>query len=258
MISCLTVTQEGKLDELRVAVRCFDCQTLDERELVIVHDGGSDFDSDIRELAALHPVSQIKIERVSPGLTLGALRNLSVHFASYELVCQWDDDDLYHPRRLEVQYEELRREDADFCFMTDQLHYFKASGEMYWDDWTVETYPMNLIQGTLMGKKGRLGAYDDLARGEDTSVVVELAKSGCRVAQLVGHGYLYIYVFNGKNAWDYEHHAAISAWKRLPLGRLVEDEAVLRAHLGEYRVPGKIVRMPHEEGSIFIQLGDLG
>ena len=59
------------------------------------------------------------------GLTLGELRNFSVQLARYPLVCQWDDDDLYHPRRLETQFAYLKIHCADFCFLTDQLHFFE-------------------------------------------------------------------------------------------------------------------------------------
>jgi glycosyltransferase involved in cell wall biosynthesis len=254
MISCLTVTREGKLEELGRAVRCFDYQTLTDRELVIVHDGGDELDRGIRGLADRYPDSIIVIERAEPGLSLGVLRNVSVELASHELVCQWDDDDLYHPRRLELQAEELHRHHADFCFFTDQLHYFEPTGEMYWDDWTAEDYPMSLIQGTLLGYKDRLGSYADLERGEDTPVVLDLVERGCRVAQLRDRGYLYIYVYNGKNAWGLEHHAAISAWKRRPKEALLEHESALRSHLADYRLGEKVVMMPHEDGALFLEL----
>jgi glycosyltransferase involved in cell wall biosynthesis len=254
MISCLTVTREGKLEDLKRAVRCFDRQTVTERELLIVHDGGDTLELGIRSLADEYPDCRIRIERVAPGLTLGALRNLAVERASHDLVCQWDDDDLYHPRRLEVQLEQLRLQEADFCFFTDQLHYFEATGELYWDDWTVEPYPMSLIQGTMLGYRDGLGRYPDLPRGEDTAVVVDLVQRGRRIAQLSERGYLYIYVYNGRNAWDLEHHAAISAWKRMPKARLLEHEAALRSHLADYKLETTVVMMPHEDGALFIEL----
>ena len=254
MISCLTVTREGKVEDLRRAVRCFDDQTVTERELLIIHDGGNALDLTIQELAEEFPDSQIRVEQEKPGLSLGALRNRSVELASHDIVCQWDDDDLSHPKRLEVQLAELRREEADFCFFTDQLHYFEHTGEMYWDDWTVEEYPMSLIQGTLMGYRDRLGSYDDLPKGEDTPVVVDLVRRGCRVAQLSGRGYLLIYVFNGRNAWGLEHHAAISTWKRMPKARLLEHKEVLRSHLADYQLFDPVVMMPHEAGAMFIEL----
>lgn len=257
MISCLTVTQEGKLAELERSILCFDSQTLPDRELVIVHDGTEEYDHSVRELASRFPSSTIIIEQVGQGLTLGALRNLSVERASFDLVCQWDDDDLYHPKRLEAQFERLSRENADFCFMTDQLHLFEDSGELYWDDWTVEEYPMSLIQGTVLGRKSLLGTYADLDRGEDTPVVVGLVEAGHRIAQLAGQAYLYVYVFNGRNAWDFEHHAEISSWKRLPMTRLLEKKTELKRRLGEYPILGRILRMPHEEGGIFVQIGSL-
>jgi hypothetical protein len=113
---------------------------------------------------------------------------------------------------------------------------------------------MSLIQGTLMGYRDRLGSYDDLSRGEDTPVVVDLVQRGCRVAQLKERGYLLIYVFNGRNAWGLEHHAAISAWKRMPKARLLEHKKALRSHLADYRLGESVVMMPHEAGAMFLEL----
>jgi glycosyltransferase involved in cell wall biosynthesis len=254
VISCLTVTQEGRLGELGRAVRCFDRQTVPDRELVILHDGGDPFHGEVEALVQRFPGSTIRVERATAGLPLGTLRNLSVERARHDIVCQWDDDDLYHPLRLERQLEELTRRKADFCFFTDQLHWFELEGTMYWDDWTRERFPMSLIQGTIMGRRNRLGAYPALRRGEDTSVVIDLVRRGCRVAALQDNGYLYIYTYNGRNAWEREHHVAISAWKRRsgPMVRMLEDE--LRVALAAYDLPGVTVTMPFEDGPLELPL----
>ena len=136
----------------------------------------------------------------------------------------------------------------------DNLKQARDDGEMYWDDWTEEDYPMCLIEGTLMGHRKRLGSYADLERGEDTPVVMDLVERGCRVAQLRDRGYLYIYVYNGKNAWGVEHHAAISVRKRRPKEALLEHKSALRSHLADYRLGEKVVMMPHEDGALFIEL----
>ena len=254
MISCLTITQEGKLEELARAIHCFDGQTFEERELLILHDGSDRFHDDIRELLARYRSAALRVKRAPRGLTLGALRNLSVQLATYDIICQWDDDDLYHPKRLEAQYDALQREGADFCFFTDQLHFFETSRELFWDDWTVESYPMSLIQGTLMGRRDKLGKYGNVARGEDTPVVADLVQRGCRVAELRGRGYLYIYVYNGRNAWEYEHHRAISTWKGLRKARLLEREGELRRHLRDYGLELASVVFPHEDGALEIRI----
>jgi hypothetical protein len=43
-----------------------------------------------------------------------------------------DDDDRYHPRRLEIQLDALRSANCDASFLCDQLHLFAAVREMYW------------------------------------------------------------------------------------------------------------------------------
>src|SRR5258708_33575443 len=141
MISCFTVTQEGRLASLERAVADFSRQTERERELVILHDGGQAFHSGIVKLASEYDGARIDVARVPGGRTLGALRNAAVDAAHGDYVCQWDDDDRYHPRRLEVQLEGLRAAKSDASFLADQLHLFAEAHEMYWDDWHDMPYP---------------------------------------------------------------------------------------------------------------------
>jgi glycosyltransferase involved in cell wall biosynthesis len=250
MISCLTVTREARFASLERAVADFARQTWAERELVIVHDGGAAFDAKLRTLAASCSRASITVHRESARQTLGELRNASVGAARGEIVCQWDDDDRYHPRRLELQFAAMRVENSEFCFLTDQLHLFAADRTMYWDDWNLEVHPLNLVQGTLLGSKTALGRYPSLARGEDTPLILDLLRRGRRITRLREHGYLYVYVFDGKNAWGYDHHATISAWKRFRGARLLSLEPMLRARLAEYEPPlGQFV-MPYEGGQL--------
>ena len=250
MISCLTVTRETRFRSLQLAVGDFARQTWAERELVILHDGDAAFDAKLKRLAAAHDAAPIAIHRIAPGQTLGNLRNASIDAARGEIVCQWDDDDRYHPRRLELQFAAMRVENSEFCFLTDQLHLFAADRTMYWDDWNLEVHPLNLVQGTLLGSKAALGRYPPLARGEDTPLILDLLRRGRRITRLREHGYLYVYVFDGKNAWGYDHHATISAWKRFRGARLLALEPLLRARLAEYDPPlGQFV-MPYESGTL--------
>ncbi len=191
------------------------------------------------------------------GLTLGELRNLAVKLAKYPLVCQWDDDDLYHPRRLEIQYAYLKIKNADFCFLTDQLHLFQEEHLLYWDDWNAESPPLNLIQGTLMGKKQLLGQYPALSRGEDTPVVMDLVRCGHKIAALGGMGWIYIYIYTGKNVWDKEHHMAISDWKHLSGDRLKTQISLLDARLREYATTLDPVSMPFEDQTLKLHIGHI-
>lgn len=254
LISCLTVTQPGRLEELGRSIHCFASQTHSERELVVVHDGGGAFDRDIHGLLGAYPEQSVQVERAPSGSSLGALRNLSLQLAHGELVCQWDDDDLYHPGRLAAQYRRLEETESDFCFLTDQLHWFLNTDEFFWDDWNVEHWPMNLIQGTMLGRRAMLPAYPELARGEDTPVLQALYRDGAKLAGLGDHGYLYIYTYSGKNAWDLAHHVAISRWKRLRRGQLETRRETLARHLREFRLSQPEARFPHDDGALIIDL----
>lgn len=254
MISCLMVTQEKKADMAKQAIRDFNRQSFKDRELIVVQDSSEAFHQDLREFIKEFPEDDIHLYHVEQTTSLGELRNFSVEKAKYSLICQWDDDDLYHPDRIKIQYELLQKDDSDFCFFTDQLHWYKERNLFFWDDWNVEKFPMNLIQGTVLGKKELLGKYPSLGRGEDTPVIVDIAQRGCKISKLENHGYLYIYTYNGDNVWDFNHHAAISEWKRYRLDRLEENKENLIRYLSEYGLPFDKVLMPHDQGVLEIAL----
>ena len=249
LISCLMVTQASRLRLARLAVNDFRRQTYASRELVIVHDGDVHCDLALRSLAAGED-AVIRVLRQPAGLPLGTLRNAAVTAAGGEFVCQWDDDDRYHPERLEHQWRELRKAGADFCFLCDQLHWFAASAEMYWDDWNLEPYPLNFVQGTLLGRRDAMPRYPELSRGEDTALVSELLRNKARIARVRDAGWCYVYVYHGDNAFELQHHAAISASKRYGQVRLLQRESLLRRRLGDYRPGFGSVRLPHEMGEL--------
>ena len=250
MISCFTVTQEGRLDVLMRAVTDFCAQTAREKELVILHDGGPAFHERVLRLATEREDAQIRISRVPAGRTLGALRNAAIEEARGEYVCQWDDDDRYHPRRLEVQLEALRRANSDASFLSDQLHLFADQREMYWDDWHDEPYPLNVVHGTLFARRDALPSYPDLKQGEDTALIVAMLRQGRTLTRVREQGYLYVYTFDGRNTFDRVHHASISHWRRFRGGRLMRLEAALRVRVAEYDPPLGPFVMPYDGGRL--------
>ncbi|HTS24095.1 MAG TPA: glycosyltransferase family A protein [Casimicrobiaceae bacterium] len=252
MISCLTVTQEGRLASLALSVGDFARQTERDRELVIVHDGGDAFQDGVLAIARARPDASVRIVRVAgaPRQTLGALRNASVAAARGEYVCQWDDDDRCHPRRLEAQMEALRATGSDASALADQLHFFADSREMYWDDWHDSAYPLNFVPGTVLARRDALARYPDEPRGEDTGLVVAMLREGRSFARIRGQGYLYVYVYDGRNSFDQAHHAAISLYHRFRARRLLRLEAALRRHVGEYEPALGSFTMPYEGGTL--------
>lgn len=237
LISCLMVTQPTRLDLLQKSFRDFALQSYPNSELVIVHDGGSIFHSALESLPAQYPKVRAAIFKAPDGLSLGALRNFAVERAEGSLICQWDDDDRYHPDRLRVQHEALLRQSGDFCFLVDQLHWFPHSCELFWDSWESEPYPMNFIPGTLMGRKELMPAYPDIRRGEDSELALAALRSGARVARLRMHGWCLTYVYHGANTFNRHHHYTISASKALTSIQMQIQDRLLQEKLAQYSPP---------------------
>ncbi len=114
LVSCLMVTR-GRLFPARFAVDCFRAQGWASRELVLVCDApGTAIEAYCRELGD----ERIRLVYPStPAASLGELRNLSLEAARGDWVCQWDDDDLYHPDRIALGMQALLALGADAMFL---------------------------------------------------------------------------------------------------------------------------------------------
>ena len=248
MISCVCVTRGDRLTPLADAIGDFARQTFDDRELVLLHDGDDQRNAAIAGLAAAHRDLVIRVERAKPGPRLGGLRNLAIERAKGEWICQWDDDDRYHPDRLRLQWECAQENNALANYLSDQLHWFRPAGLLYWDDWDREPYPMNVVQGSMLARKDILPAYPDLAAGEDTvhtaAIMRSAAEKGFRISRLKGAGWCYTYTYHGQNVWSARHHAAISELKHLPPERLLPCLPTLRKRLSEYDPPLPPLKVP--------------
>jgi len=253
MISCLCVTHGDRPGFLSDAVADFVHQTFPDRELVILHDSDDAADARVRAIVSPHASAPVRVERTPPGAKLGGLRNIAIARARGEWICQWDDDDRHHPERLRLQWERAQSERAAVNYLVDQLHWFEPENILFWDDWNAEPYPLNIIQGTILARRSILPPYPDIGPGEDTMQTHALfraeASKAFRVSRLSGMGWCYIYRFHGANAWDAEHHRAISALKHLPPARLLPRLAVLRERLKEYQPMLPALRTPLGAGA---------
>lgn len=257
-ISCLTVTLD-RLVLLKEAIRCYLGQSWPERELVIVSNGDARYLQAIRRhLETLGSAAIRLVALPQQPATLGALRNLAVEAASGDIVCQWDDDDLYHPQRLQLQAEHLLRHDAGACLMTDYLQFFHREREMFWVNWTNRTdNPRHhLLPGTLMMAKDRRLRYPesgaDAVKGEDDALIDRMVAQQVPIAVLREHGWMYVYGYHGNNTFSYEHHRRLAVQSASPLGFIRAHRPALVDALRHYRLPRPfVVRTADEEAFYF-------
>lgn len=218
-ISCVT-TSIGRFELLKKSIRCYQQQTYPNRELIILCQGGKEIHAQMREhLKELNDPSILFIP-APQRLVLGALRNTLVELATGEIICQWDDDDLYSPRRMLNQYNAMVANRVNiacaYCRFL-KLFFLPEGNQMYWCDWSGEfEYSHRFLCGTVMFYKELM--YDlTKAHGllypetgaqchveEDLNVWQKLIRRGKVVD--IESGLDYIYVYHGENLYDLEHH----------------------------------------------------
>ncbi|MBV1916670.1 MAG: glycosyltransferase family 2 protein [Sphingomonadaceae bacterium] len=230
-VSCLMVTLPSakRLSFAKRAISAYCAQTHQNRELVIVHE--SDHPEIKRHVAKLGR-EDITLVEAPPGLTLGALRNLSRAEARGTVHCQWDDDDIFHPERIERQLAALVESGAQAVALEDVFQFFPATRELYWLNW--RTTPATVFPGTLTCRADAPIHYpetgDSARLGEDLAVCKQL-QSVKGLSALAGAPHLVIYISHGANSWDDGHHAMLARELGLSAGLLRRREKWIREHL---------------------------
>ena len=186
LISCLMVTR-GDLVPAQFAIDCFRRQTWPNRELVIVGDAP---DSELPAFIETLGDPAIRYVPTAPA-ALGTMRNVSVEAARGTFLCQWDDDDLYHPQRLEFQYGELIARGAAAHFLSRWL--------MWWPEQRrLALAKRRIWEGSMLARREALGSYPAIARREDTRAIAELRQRGNRIVY-TDQPLAYCYIIHGAN-----------------------------------------------------------
>ncbi|TYP95023.1 Glycosyltransferase involved in cell wall bisynthesis [Fodinibius salinus] len=196
-VSCLTVTANRK-QLMKRAVRCFRNQTHDNKELVIIDDGNQDLDDILAPLPS-QEVTYVKLEN-KPENTLGKLRNKSLEEANGDFLVQWDDDDWYHPKRIEIQVNKLM-EGYDACCLSGSLMHLDEEPYM---NHPYVGYLSNGIPGSIMHRANADIRYPHTRRAEDTVYLNEWMER--RYLQLSDdYSHLFIRCYHGSNTWEKDH-----------------------------------------------------
>jgi glycosyltransferase involved in cell wall biosynthesis len=260
LISCLMVTLPvpERFERLKQSLAGYAAQTYARRELVIVANGGTpEALAAIKAHVAGLGRDDIRIVEPPGSLTLGALRNVSKASARGEVVCQWDDDDLYHPERLERQLDALARSGAEAVCLQQVMQFFTVERLLYCLNFHIGGE--SVFAGSLMcwtrtpivypesGERSRLG--------EDTDVACQLVERGGLHA-LADMPHLYVYVCHGANSWSDWHHRGVARYRGLSPGLLRRREAQLRQDLSVFDFGPGAVAVQGSNGPAFVIGGD--
>ena len=130
---------------LPIAIACFEHQTYEDRELIIVDDGD--------RFPVQEPESEsIRLVRVPPGTPLGIKLNCGIDAGRGQVCMKMDDDDWYAPEYLETSVSALMESRRSVCQPTVVFH----MGFLFFElkTWQVhESIPKNAPGATLLFSK---------------------------------------------------------------------------------------------------------
>ena len=198
LVSCLMVTRGARFPAVH-AIDCFRRQTYAARELLIVCDRP---DSPLAALVADINDPMIRLVETPPA-TLGELRNASIAHARGDMLCQWDDDDLYHPERIVMMVHALLASDVSAVM----LHRWT----IWWPDRRIIARSgRRPWEGTMLVRRGVLPLYPALPLGEDKAAIERLM--ALHTVVLVDQPRAYCYVVHGGNSYDVAHFETMIGW----------------------------------------------
>ena len=204
LVSCLCVTR-NRVQLLRRAVFLFKAQTYPNTELVIVYESDDPATRNCVEGIEAPGIVCLEVP-AAPDVTLASLRNLAVEKCNGDYFCQWDDDDWYHPKRLELQMRVIKESRMPASILLHWLVFDSSLNRAYIScrrPW----------EGSLLCKKSIIDDYGiqyrNMAVSEDTAVIKSLFANHLVFPIMMPK--LYIYVYHGSNVWHIEHWQKIFA-----------------------------------------------
>ncbi|CAN5182757.1 hypothetical protein BH09PSE3_BH09PSE3_22930 [soil metagenome] len=194
LISCVMVSR-GSRYPAAFAIECYRRQSYANRELIIVSAAA---DEDLSELVAAMRDPSIRFVVAEPA-SLGELRNISIAQAAGELICQWDDDDLSAPNRLDIQTAALAQSHSTACYFGAVTLWWPARR------WLAQSEARGW-ENTMLVKREAIPIYAAENLAEDTRVAQMIGRH--HRACLIASPDSYCYVHHGLNACGEAHFLA--------------------------------------------------
>jgi hypothetical protein len=189
------------------ATQSFLRQTYDNKRLLIISDDPSWRETPLYALKDERIHQDITASPTSGSWTLGTLRNMALRWIQNNgggLMMQWDDDDWYHPLRIETQVSQWS---PGYCVtLLWQIRYSFLNNSAYalkYEKWH------HGIPGTILCAAGEAGYNDDDRRHEDSHLIDARFNNRCVVIDNdlchVPGPSLYLRFFHGANTWGEQH-----------------------------------------------------
>jgi len=202
-ISCVCVSKNN-YKTVKNSINSFLKQTYSNKELVFLYEDNNLFIKNIKNTFNDTSIKYFEI-KYNKNINLGFLRNKGIELSTGEYIMQWDDDDIYHPERIKIQYNYLYSKKCDAVILDQRYIHFEN-----------KYYLSNLwpFEGSILCKKSLIkGIYLNKKKAEDTHLLVSLLEKNVvlkkNTVQFLHCPSLYIYTYHGNNVFDRDHFNTI-------------------------------------------------
>lgn len=225
LVSCLMVTRNrSKL--ARLNLESFLQQTWGLREMIIVDD------SDQPENLAIH--KSIRQIILPPGAGMGEKHNLAMHRAQGSILCYWDDDDVFFPKRLEFQLGPILNDRADITGLKrDHILKIPEGGfykfnhaKLRGEEWLGNGLGIARVKfhdGTAMFRRDAIKGteHPEWIISQKLQFLNGMIERGARPSSLPNQNH-FVYVRHSTNTWNFREdlrlaRVATPAWFPRPL-----------------------------------------
>lgn len=215
LISCIMPTGNRKPFAVQ-AVKYFQRQDYECRELIVLDDGKDDLSCEMRS------DDRIRYVHLPSGLTIGAKRNIGCELARGAIIAHWDDDDWYAPSRLRSQAMAIVSGLADVtafsnCVFLDlpRWEFWECSPRLFMRMFVGRVHGGTLVFRASLFKQGM--HYPEVSQAEDAAFLYKCHRGGARL-QGVPADELFIYLRHARCAWQFKCGAHIDPreWFSVP------------------------------------------
>jgi glycosyltransferase involved in cell wall biosynthesis len=236
LVSCICLTHNS-LDLLQRSLACFLNQTYDNKELIVAFTDDNQTAADLVNRLC-DPLIKPLTFSSNKKLTLGEKRNAAIMHASGSFICNWDDDDWHHAKRIEAHVNSLSNKEFRASLLSRVILYDGLSGDSYISATRWGWEQTLFCEKSLFDNQA--WHYQHLDRGEDSPLIYRLKQDNLLVSLPSPH--LYIYVYHSQNVFHRGHwEVNLLPWaQRLSTDRAGVVRRILEGNGGDVEALGEL------------------
>lgn len=256
LVSCLCVSRSARWGQLQRAILDFQRQTYRNRELIIVVENESDYSALIEDFVA----QRTEGFDARVGVFGRPMRQVSEGFihalchARGDILAVWDDDNLNHPKRLEVQVQRQLRFPGAMTALSESLYFFHDSDELFAVSFEQPAAQASdrVALSTLMSPRDVFPALEHYYNAHPlTHMVNGLSRVGLKLVTIGNLPCHHLVGVTGNNLRGYDLHRKLVQTQARKSEWLVQKREEITALLDEYVWDGREVSVTGLDAGAF-------